>query len=193
MSKKLVSAQAPFKILVANLAGGSDPSRGPSGNPVRIRSAFTQQFFPDIGGRGVETTPVSPKTPGVGTRIGHVEYSVGSVPVRATGTITVDSDTFLGPTTVQLGDYVLTSGEEFVVGGGVNDTASNLADAISTLPGYSAVAVGDLVTVSGLNGILGNEVLFTSGGSSPNNLILSPSNGRMTGAEPKIGPPLITP
>ncbi len=192
MSRKLVTAQAPFKMLVANLTGGSDPSRGRSGNPVKARSTFTQQHFLDIAGRGVETTPVSPKTAGIGVRMGHVKYTVGTLPVRATSTITVANNTFLGPTTIQLGDYVLTSDEDFVVGAGVNNTATNLAAAISRLPGYSAAAAAAIVTVSGLTGILGNEVLFTSGGSSPNNLTLSPTNGRMSGAEPRIGPPIIT-
>lgn len=189
--RRLISAQPPFTMLVANLAGGSNPSRGPSGNPVKIRKSFTFQHFPELGGRGPEITPQSLDTPGTATRWGHVEYTVPPVPVNATGTITVASNAFGGPTTVRIGQYDFTSGEDFAIGAGVNNTATNLAAAIDALPEYSAVAVGAAITVTGLAGVLGNAVLFAATGSSPNNFTFSPDDQRMAGAEPKIGPPVI--
>lgn len=189
--RRLISAQPPFTMLVANLAGGSNPSRGTSGNPVKIRKSFTFQHFPELGGRGPEITPQSLDTPGTATRWGHVEYTVPPVPVNATGTITVASNAFGGPTTVRIGQYDFTSGEDFVIGAGVNNTAANLAAAIDALPEYSAAAVGPVITVTGLAGVLGNAVLFAATGSSPNNFTFSPDDQRMAGAEPKIGPPVI--
>ncbi len=303
--RRLISAQPPFTMLVANLAGGSNPSRGPSGNPVKIRKSFTFQHFPELSGRGPEITPQSLSTPGVGTSWGHVEYTVPPVPVNATGTITVASNAFGGPTTVRIGQYELTTGDDFAIGttvqatatatvtanpssatltiggqaltpaGGprtpgsddynntlgtvaliranivaaINDaansfaaiatassgvggtlnltavpagslgnavtltssdptitvsdatltggldpdesTALNLSVAIDALPEYSAVAASNVVTVTGLPGVLGNAVLFAATGSSPNNFTFSPDDQRMAGAEPKIGPPVI--
>ena len=305
MSRKLMMAQPPFTMLVANLTGGSNPSRGPAGNPVKVRSSFAFQHFPEMMGRGPRITPESEDTPGVGTRWGHVEYTVPPIPVEATGTITVSSNTFGGPTTVRVGQFDFTSGEDFLIGSvvqatatatvtanpsaatltiggvaltpagggrtpGANDynntlgtvaairanivaaindaansfaaiatatngvggtlnltavpfgslgnavtlasnhpsitvsgaaltggldpdesTALNLSVAISEAPRYSAVAVGNVVTVTGLPGVIGNEVLFSATGSSPNNFTFSPVNRRMSGAEPKIGPPVI--
>jgi hypothetical protein len=306
---KVVGGQAPFKILVANLAGGSDPSRGAAFNPVKTRVAFTMQHFVEVGVRGGQTTfPTSPSTPGLATRVGYATYTVANTPVRGSGTITVASNTFLGPTTVTVGEYTFLSGSDFSVSGaavkatasatvlatpctstltvggvaltpaggartpGNNDydntlgtvnaimldlvaalndpanafaatitatagvggaftleadtagyagnaitlassvpadlsvsgatfsggldttgvTAISLAAAIDTTPEYSATATGDVVTVEGLTGPLGNEVAFYAGGASPNNFTFSPMD-RMAGAEPYIGPVVLTP
>ena len=40
---RLISAPKKFKILVANLVGASDPSKGSTGNPVKARTGFVQQ------------------------------------------------------------------------------------------------------------------------------------------------------
>jgi hypothetical protein len=192
MNKKVVGGQKPFTMLVANLKGGSDPSRGAAFNPVKQRTAFTVQHFIEVGGRGETTFPRSRSTPGTATRVGYATYTVADTPVRGSGTITVASNTFLGPTTVTVGKYEFLSGSDFAIGAGVNNTATNLAAAIDATPEYSAVAVGAVVTVTGLTGPLGNEVAFYAGGASPNNFTFSPPN-RMAGAEPYIGPVLIVP
>jgi hypothetical protein len=192
MSRKLISAQSPFTLLVANLRRGSDPSRGEAGNPDPVRQTYTFQHFPEIGGRGPEVGTVNPRTPGVGTRIGHVDYTTPPVPVLATGTVTVAVNTFAGPTTVQVGQYVLTTGIDFDVGGSLAATATNLAAAIDALPGYSAPAPGAaIVTVTGPAGVAGNEVVFASSGASPQNFTFNPIDGTMDGAEPIQGPPIL--
>lgn len=187
----LISGQPPFTMLVANLASGSDPSRGRSGNPVKIRKSFTFQHFPEIGGRGPDTTPQSPEAPGSGTRWGHVEYTAANTPVRATGVITVASNDFSGPTVVTLGQYALTSGDDFLVGEDADATAANLGLAIDNLAGYSTAVAGNIVTVTGLAGPIGNDVLFAATGSSSSNFAFIPTNRRMAGAEPRIGPPIL--
>lgn len=192
MSRKLISAQRPFTMLIANLRQGSDPSRGPSGNPQVIRETYTSQFFPEIPGRGPEVGTPNPRTPGIGTHIGHVAYTVDGIPVNSTGDITVALDTFTGPTTVHLGEFVLTSNVDFATGGGVAVTATNLGAAIDALPGYSATVGAAVVTVTGPAGVIGNEVAFYSDGSSPQNLTFVPVDGTLGGAEPVIGPPVLT-
>jgi len=150
------------------------------------------QHFPEIPGRGPDTITTSPKTPGVGTRVGHVSYTTSPIPVAGTGTITVALNTFTGPTTILLGEYVLTSDEDFVVGGSTAATATNLAAAINALPGYSAPIPGaSIITVTGPFGVLGAEAIFKSGGASPQNFTFSPADGTLGGAEPTIGPVLI--
>ena len=189
MNKKVIGAQKPFTILVANLTGGSDPSRGAAFNPVKKRTGFTMQHFIEVGGRGETTFPLSRSTPGTATRVGLATYTVPNTPVRGTGTITVASNSFLGPTTVTVGKYEFLLGSDCTVGAGVTDTATNLAAAIAATPEYAASAVGAVVTVTGLTGPLGNEVAFYAGGASPNNFTFAPVD-RMSGAEPYIGPVL---
>jgi hypothetical protein len=307
MSRKLISGQKPFKMLIANLRQGSNPSRGVAGNPIHIRDTYTVQHFPEIPGRGPEVGQET-RTPGTGTRVGHVTYTVDGVPVRSSGTITIAGTTFAGPTTVNIGGFVLTTDVEFVTTGGavasatgvltvvafpstatltiggvaltdagaartpglddyngalgsaaliaadivaaINDgangftaivtavdsgggiitltavaagfagnsvtlltsdagdvtvsganlaggtdagdaAATSLAAAIDVLPGYSAVAVASVITVDGLVGPLGNEAVFTSDGSSPQNFVFDPVDGTLDGAEPRIGPPIL--
>lgn len=191
MSRKLIMAQRPFTMLVANLRRGSNPSRGPAGNPDPIRQTYTHQLFPELGGRGPEVSTPDPRSPGVSTHIGHVAYTTPPVPVAAAGTITVAADVWTGPTTVHIGQFVLTSDVDFVTGGGVNPTATNLATAINALPGYTATPAGAVITVGGPFGVQGNEVAFYADGSTPQNLTFAPADDTMAGAEPTRGPVIL--
>lgn len=188
MGKRVVTAQKPFTMLVGALKQGSDPSLGPSGNPVVAISTFTRQSFPEIPGRGPNCT--YPGIKGTTTRTGLLSGS----PLGATGTITVNAAPAIGgTTTIHLGEYVLTSDLEFVVdpASGAN-TATALSTAINNLDGYSAVPAGVVITVTGPVGVLGNEADFRAGGVSPYLFVFSPDTGAMAGAEPEIGPPTIT-
>jgi len=189
--KRAVGAQKPFKMIIANLRGGGDPSKGVSGNPVTIRKTYEQQMFIDLPGRGQDGVSDQGKTPGTATRAGRLLST--AAPTGATGTITIDSIAFTGPTDIHLGKYTLTSGDDFTVGVSINATAINLAAAISVLPEFSApVPGGAVVTVTGPVGPGGNNTLFQAGGFSPGNLSLSPSGGTLSGAEPSVGPPSIS-
>jgi hypothetical protein len=91
------------------------------------------------------------------------------------------------------GASITVSGATFT--GGLDpdeSTALNLSVAIDALPEYSAVAASNVVTVTGLPGVLGNAVLFAATGSSPNNFTFSPEDQRMVGAEPAFGPLVIS-
>ena len=197
MSRKLTTAQPRFTLLVANLRGGSDPSRGPSGNPVHVRTAFTQQHFPDVvrQGFGVGPGTQSPEEPGVRTRHWNLLDTNAGIPVASSGTVTVANNDFSAGATLYLGSYTLISGEDFVVGGSANATATNLAAAIDALPGFSAPApAANVVSIDGPMGLNGNDLLFEAlYGGSIQNYTLSPDDGSLDGAEPFAGPVEITP
>ena len=191
MGRRLVSAQAPFTRIVGALREGSDPSRGPAGNPVVAIGTYTIQSLPEIPGRGPFTVTAGIR--GTRSRLGLLDSPAGS-PQNATGTITVNAlPAILGTTTIHLGEYVLTSDVEFVVdpASGAN-TAAALPTAINNLDGYSAVPAGAVVTVTGPLGVLGNEAAFYASGISPYLFVFDPDTGAMSGAEPEIGPPTIT-
>lgn len=193
--KKITSAQKPFKMLVANLRQGSDPSLGSSGNPVKVRSSFTTQHFVEIPGRGFEQQTKGGKTPGTSTRVGKLTYSTGVTPVAPTFTITVSSAasaiTEL-PTVIILGEYKIVSDVDFaVVAGNVNTTASNLATYIATLNGWAAVPDGANVNVEIPSGIDYNQMLLKVTGPFSGNYTISPVQGYPVKGEPYIGPPEI--
>ncbi len=198
MPRKVQTAQRPFTMLVANLQHGSDPSRNSGGNPVKVRNGFTLQHFPEVsreaandrGTRGVDTG----RTPGLATRVGYVDYTTSTLPVNASGTVTVASNVFTLPATLRLGEFVLVSGEAFTVAGTAADSATALAAAIDMLPGFSAAAVGALITITGPSGPNGNAVLFDAVyAGAVQNYTLAPTSGHLTGGEPSIGPPVIVP
>jgi hypothetical protein len=101
---------------------------------------MTLQYFPEIPGRGPETATASPQTPGVHTRVGHVAYTTSPLPVAATGTITVASDTFAGPTTILLGEFVLTTDEEFSTTGAAVQ-ATGVLTVVAT-PSTATITIG---------------------------------------------------
>lgn len=144
MSRKLISGQRPFRILVANLRQGSDPSKGPAGNPQKVRETFTIQHFPEIPGRGEELG----NDVGIRTRVGHVDWAVDGVPVAANGTITISGTTFTGPTWVQIGSHVLVSGEDWST------------DAVQSTASATVVATPSTATLT-----IGAQALTDAGGA----------------------------
>ena len=190
MSKKIVSAQRPFTMLIANTTGGSDPSRGEAGNPVILRQTMTQQFFVEIPNRG-------PQTMVQGGGLKGLHNSAGGLLTGATaasgGVVTVDSATFTGPTSIRLGQYLLTTNEQFTVDpADTGNTATALAAAIDALTEYSASAVGDDVTIVGPSGPNANNIVFRAEGVAPANFTLVPNHGNLTGAAPIKGPMTFT-
>jgi len=92
---------------------------------------------------------------------------------------------------ITLGDIELVEGTHWEIAGNVNDTASNIADAIGAtlndgIAGFSAVAVDADVTISGPNGpqdITLELVDYTE------NLTLDPTTGVMSEGSPAITGP----
>jgi hypothetical protein len=187
MGKRGVGAQRPFTMIVAALRSGSDPSRGAIGNPIVAIETYTSQSFPEIPGRGPECFYAGIK--GTTTRKGLLSNPAGTPQNATGGRITVASNAFLGPTSILLGEYKLTTGDDFLIGVDAAATAVNLTALINGLPGYTGFHLGaGVISLSGPVGPVGNEVLLGATGVSPGNFTLTP----LAGAEPLIGAATIT-
>ena len=184
MGKRAVTAQRPFTMIVAALRSGSDPSRGAIDNPIVAIETYTRQSFPEIPGRGPECFYAGIK--GTTTRTGLLS----GTPQNSTGgRITVASNAFLGPTSIQLGEYTLTTGDDFPIGVDAAATAVSLTALINGLPGYTGFHLGaGVISLSGPAGPIGNEILLRSTGVSPGNFSFVP----LAGAAPAIGAATIT-
>lgn len=161
-SSKTIGAQRPFKVLVPALQGSTDPSRGPSGNPVYKWKTFEQQYL--VERPGANRVIQSGKSPGLANRAGILLTGAPSSP--ATGVIQVVGNAFLGPTSILLGAYTLTTGEDFQIGSFVQATASFLVNATpstSTLNinGLNLIPTGGAARASGANNY--NNTLGTVG------------------------------
>lgn len=194
--RKIVTTQPSYTLLVANLKGGSDPSKGVAGNPVKARTGITYQHFPEVSRLGQSRGPNAedPSTPGIDTKMGHVAYTTPPVPVPASSVITVADNDFSDPATLLVGENELISGEHFLVGGTEALTAINVAAAIDALPEFTATAVGTDVTVEGQAGPGGNAILIDAVyAGAIENFTFTPDTGTLAGGEPTIGPPIILP
>jgi len=183
-----IAGQKPFKMLVANLKHGSDPSKGESGNPQIIRKTYTTQNFIEVAGKGIPKEGKDGKTPGTGVRMGHlVQGNVAPtftvVVNSAVGTISTTQ-----PTELIMGDYVIVSHVDFVVvNGDVNTTATNLATTIGTDTPFTAIAIGDTVTVSLPTGLEYNSMYTKVTGPNAGDYTMS----QVVEGEPYIGPAII--
>ena len=191
MPKKIITAQRPFTMLIANVRAGADPAVA---NPVTMRSTFTRQMLPEIGGRGMDQEEISNSTPGTHTRQGNVTFGGAGIPVATGGSITIATAVTNQPVSwVQVGNYKFETGQDFdVANGDPATTATNLATAM-TNAGFTAAPAGSVVNFTGPTGLNGKYLTFERGGYSPAMFTLSPSNGSLEGgpAEPHIGPPVI--
>lgn len=149
MDRKLTARQPPYTLLVANLTGGSDPSKGEAGNPVKARETLTYQNFQEIGGRGYEEGPATPqgKTPGIGTRVGLSTFTTPDIPVGATGTILVADGDFTAAAVLRLGNFELVSGDDFAAG------------PVQSIGSATVVAIPSTATLT-----LGGQTLTDAGG-----------------------------
>jgi len=142
MSRPLI-VQPPFKTLVSNLKGGSDPSKGASGNPVKSRVGFNQANV-------------------VGARLSSGLKVVTSNTINVADSLTydliikvVEGGGYSVPNALQgdsifLNDLELREGLHFAgTAGDDNTTASTIATAINRLSNYRAVANNNLVYVAG--------------------------------------------
>jgi hypothetical protein len=166
----------PFTVLVGNFPYGSDPTHNlPAFQaPTPSRQAATHQVL-TVGDNRVSAQ-------------NHIGLMVGAPAVK-TGTLTVaDNDFSTGTAVLALGDFTLTSGIDYVIGGSVNATATNIAAAITTLPGFEATAVAADVTIdytSGPADIVDFRVVYYG---TKTNFTLSPTDGFLGNGGPHFGP-----
>lgn len=164
-------ASKPFKMLVGVSRPGDPSGNGPNPNPVPIRQTHTM---------------------GVG-QMGRKRFQAGMEAggkTAGTSTITVSSNDFnTGRALLILGDYRFESTVDFAVGGSANATAGNIANLINTLPGYTAGAVGPVVTVSWSG--LGEVEFRAEHHGSIQNFTLAPTNDLLTQATPSPGAPTV--
>ena len=136
--------QAPFSPLTPNLASGSDPSRGPAGNPVLLRNGFTSQSL-IYRGEGFSGTLKEVPTP-IALADCDIVISVAGVGFPDP-TVAAASAAF-PPDTVEIKGFVLAAAYDFGAGEGEGagvtaNVAASLGDAIANLqiPGVHTVVV----------------------------------------------------
>ena len=136
---RLLTASPKFKILVANLQGSGNPSKGL--NPTKIRTGFEKQMLREIA-QGTNRSEVDdPSTPGLHTQQGLLTYS-GATPVGCSGTITVADNDFTDAATLSVGQYTITSGEDFTVG---TDTQATADMTVLATPSTADLTIGGQV------------------------------------------------
>lgn len=173
------TASGSYKVLVANLAGPSNPGLGI--RPDRIRSVFEMQQVRTLqGGRFASDKT----TPGVAT---ICTLCTPTTIARSTCTITVVDNTFTSKATLYIGANVIVSGEDYTPGGGVNATATALTAAINNLPGITATVLGAVVSVSGPAGLDVPDIWATYAGSVQNFTVTV-----VTPGDPSFGPYSLT-
>lgn len=176
---KNIKAGKPLMQLVGVLEGGSDPSRGPVGNPVKKRSSFTSQQIHAKGHHGKTT---------------YSNQRLGGGAAEATATLSVDAAVDPAHTgdTLFLGDYELLEGVNWAIAvADVNTTASRIATAISNLAGFSAV-VGANPNEVDITGPTGPSKVTCKIVSRTGNLSLDVTDGYMSSGKPKVSGPEIS-
>lgn len=173
------TASGPYKVLVANMAGPSNPGLGI--RPNRIRSVFEMQQARMTQGGRFASDKANPGTSTVNT------LSAPTTIARSTCTVTVVDNTFTSRATLRVGPYVVVSGEDYTPGGGVNPTATALTAAINNLPGFTATVLGAVVSVSGPAGLDVPDIWATYAGSVQNFTVTAVTSG-----DPSFGPYSLT-
>ena len=180
MAVKKVRPHGPeFVVLVGNFPYGSDPSHN---NPVFQAPPPTRQA---VGYQAIDTS----WAPGISAH--HTNARMGGAPGPQTAQLTVaDNDFSTGIARLILGDYELISALDYVIGGGVNATATNLAAAIDALTEFSAVPTAAVVDIQ-YHGGAANEVDFkvVHEGTQTNFTPLVPADGMMIRGGPSVSAP----
>jgi hypothetical protein len=154
------TALPPYELLVANfsrptqsLIVGSDTSNMA---PTKTRTGFIFQHIENLGFASDHTNATygPARSLVTNTKLGIMQpFPPTSLPF---GGVTVASDVFAGQSaSLFVGPFELVSNRDFVTGGGTAATATNIATAISALPGYTGTPAGSSVTVTGPRGQVG--------------------------------------
>ena len=141
--KRPIFVQPPFKTLVSNLKGGSDPSKGVGGNPVKARVAFEQS---NVTGARLNSGIKAVSPSGIDTA-NPLTYDLILRVVEGGGYEVANE---LMGDSVYLGEVEIKEGLHFDgTTGNDNATAGDLASAINRISGYVAVADNNLIYIAG--------------------------------------------
>jgi hypothetical protein len=154
------AAQPQYQLLVANfsrpypsLIFGADPDNQ---SYTRTRTGFVFQHVQNIGFADYYTNATYTPARSLITSTTNARLDPFGGTPPPTGDVEVVSDMFAGTSaSLFVGPFELVSNRDFVTGGGVAATATNIAAAINTLPGYSASVALAVVTVLGPAGQAG--------------------------------------
>ena len=177
MAHKRVSAQgSPFNMVVGTHPYGSQPE-------TNVNAPFVRKTV---------TTQVVQTDKGAVDRNARMGLTSGTyTPARGSFAV-LDNDFSTGIVIIQLGDYQLISYIDFQPGAKEDETASNIADAISTLAGYSARAGGAEIRVEYDCGTADQiEFRVLQLGDVENLGKFEPSNGLLAVGSPCVQPPTI--
>lgn len=164
--------QAAYTTVTPNLAAGSDPSRGPAGNPVVLRRGQTLQ---NLIYRSVQSQGALIPEPATATLADcQVVITVDTTTYPDPNTLAGVDDAFFEPDVIQIEEYQLRAGYEFGVGDGrgvgtVGAVATSLGAAISNLNLQNVLAVVVLGDQVGL--LLRSPLLITVKAKSPSGAI----------------------
>lgn len=196
------TAQPQYELLVANfsrptqsLIFGSDTDNMP---PTKIRTGFVFQMIQNIGFAADHVSGTRSPARSLITESHPQRFQPFAPNAVATADVTVVSDVFAGTSaSLFVGKFELVSGRDFVTGGGAAATATNIATAISALPGFSANAVGPTVTVEAPAGQVGERFFAEYRGGELNFTFAYPGQDEVLGftalADSPIDPPTILP
>jgi len=111
-----------------------------------------------------------------------------------TASFTVNNNDFsTGAAVIILGDFELVSAVDYAIGAAVGNTATNIAAAITNLPGFTATPTGADVAVeydAGTADIV--DFSITHYGTITNFTAITPATGEMANGSPNISAPVLT-
>lgn len=171
-----VKSAGGFKMLVGIVPYGGNPAiSGVLGTPRKLRQTVTTgPVMTDAGSfaNGMLSRPLTG-------------------PTQATGTFTVADNSFPAPAELILGTHRLVNSFDYLIGADTAHTATNIAAAISLLPGFSAVAVASVVTVS-YSHQADDTPFFAIHYGTVTSFNTFTGAGFLTRGTPIVGPPVIT-
>lgn len=174
--KKVLPKGQAFTTLHGLYTKGSNPSKGEAGNPDVHIATFTRQNFQPEGEPLVIAGPARLED----------QLLEGS-----TGTLTVADNDFSVRAVIILGQFRLTSGVDFAIGGSTAATATNIAASISQLFGFTAVANASDVEIA-FDASLSRVTFRTFSVGDVNNFSLVPTDGFLEPGAPRIQTPVLT-
>jgi hypothetical protein len=111
---------------VANIEGAADPSHGR--NAVKVRTGFTRQHVVEVPRGVADERVLDARTPGAHTHLGLLTWTTPGVPVGASATVEVVDTDFTTPTTLLVGNFTVTSGDDFDVTTGTPHVGEDITD-----------------------------------------------------------------